>query len=43
MSNVTTEQWAIPQQKNPNTGDRRVCVCVCVCVGGGERDEVEDI
>ena len=30
MSNVTTEQWAIPQQKNPNTGDRRVCVCVCV-------------
>ena len=22
MSNVTTEQWAIPQQKNPNTGDR---------------------
>ena len=22
MSNVTTEQWAIPQQKNLNTGDR---------------------
>ena len=36
MSNVTAEQWAIPQQKNPNTGDRRVCVCVCVRGGGGE-------
>ena len=23
MSNATTEQSAIPQQKNPNTGDRR--------------------
>ena len=22
MSNVTTKQWAILQQKNPNTGDR---------------------
>ena len=22
MSNVTTEQWAIPPQKNPNTGDK---------------------
>ena len=22
MSNVTTEQWAIPEQKSPNTGDR---------------------
>ena len=22
MSNVTTEQWAIPQQKSPHTGDR---------------------
>ena len=25
MSNVTTEQWDIPPQKNPNTGDIGGC------------------